>query len=209
MTDEWEPFFCFPSIIYQVDKPEFLSDLRAISLDYLAKPNCTPAPEGDFVRMTCDMAQDERIQGFAEYVAINALKCLADQGYQVADKAAVFSAMWCHEYKEHALMEQHVHSQCKLVGFYFLDAPDLFSARFYDPRPGKVASSVEEINLNNLTPASNILDVKAARGHLVLASSWLPHSFSKVIGPNVARFIHFNIDLIDNPNGCPVAPEVV
>jgi len=199
MNDAIEPFFCFPSIIYQIDKPEFFGAMRDTATDYLSKPEGCGMPHDHLVRMTADMAQDERVQPFAQYVALTALNLLGQQGYKVDDKAAFFAAMWCHEYKQHALMEQHTHPGCKMVGFYFLDVPENFMARFYDPRAGKIAGGIEEQNMNELTPASNVVDVIPKRGQLILTNSWLPHSFTRVVGDKAARFIHFNIDLIDNP----------
>ena len=204
MKNELELFFGFPSIIYQADRPEFFGVMRDVSMEYLAKSECCGAPQEHLVRMTADMAQDTRVQPFAQHVAINSLNILGDQGYRVDNKSAYFAAMWCHEYKQHAIMEQHTHPGCKIVGFYFLDVPDHFLARFYDPRAGKVASGIEERNVNELTPASNIVDLVPKRGQLILTNSWLPHSFTRVVGEAQARFIHFNIDLMDSPSSAEV-----
>lgn len=212
MTDILENTICFPTIVYSIKKYEFFGDVYKAATEALAGQK-QDLNEIYPVRMTGDLSEDPRMRPFCEYVAITALNILKEQGYQVADKAAFFSELWCQEHHKHSAMDQHVHHNgVQIVGFYFLDVPDGSSAAtFFDPRAGKVQGGILEANMADITYASNAFHFKAEPGTLLLTNSWLPHAFTRHAGETPFRFVHFNINLVDNPAGavCQHEAEVI
>lgn len=212
MTDVLENTICFPTIVYSIKKYEFFSDIYKVATEALAAQT-QDLDEIYPVRMSADLAEDVRMRPFCEYVAITALNILKEQGYKVDDKAAFFSGLWCQEHHKHSAMDQHIHHNgVQIVGFYFLDVPDGSSAAtFYDPRAGKVQSGITEANMADVTYASNAFHFKPEPGTLVLTNSWLPHSFTRHAGETPFRFIHFNVNLVDNPvaASCQAEAEVI
>ena len=69
----------FPTLIYSVEKPEFVEQVRTVSLDMLK--DAQPANALHPVRMSGPMEMDPRLQEFARFTAIAAGNILTDQGY--------------------------------------------------------------------------------------------------------------------------------
>jgi hypothetical protein len=197
--DVLENTLCFPTIVYSVQKPEFLENVRKIALAALSKEE--KLSEIYPVRMSPDIAQDPEIQDFCHYAALTALNILREQGYNVTNKAAFFTEMWCQEHHKFSQMDQHIHSNgAQIVGFYFLDTPeDGCMATFHDPRAGKTQLGLAEFDMARVTYASNAFQLKPEPGALVLTNAWLPHSFTKNGSSRPFRFVHFNIGLVENP----------
>jgi uncharacterized protein (TIGR02466 family) len=189
MSDEVEIVYCFPCAVYVAQRPEYLEVVRQVSADILA------ADTDQLCQMTGDFSQDSRLADFARYVAETGLEILAGQGHDMAGASAYFSEMWTQEHHRNSLMERHVHGNgAQLSGFYFLDTPDGCSkALYHDPRSGKVQISLPEANPAEVTPASNTVGFDAQPGTLIIANSWLPHSFSRHMADSPIRFVHFNI----------------
>ena len=212
MQDEIESVLCFPTTVYHTKQPVFYERVRNVALAALSE-NPNGIHEVYPVKMTADISQSPDIQDFCHYVATTAIKILAEQGYDVANKAAYFESMWCQEHHKHSMMEQHVHpGDVQMVGFYFLDSPEGCSlATFHDPRAGKVQSGRPEADMSNVTYASNAFQMRPEAGQLVLTNAWLAHSFTRQQSDKPFRFVHFNVCLTDNmPTACvKPADEVI
>lgn len=196
-----ETLYCFQTTVVSVDRPDFLTTVRPVVMEYLQnskKEQCN-LDEMYPVRMTESMHFDERISNFSEYVAVTAAQILEEQGYNMHGLATYFESMWCQEHHKHSLMEQHVHPGVQIVGFYFIDVPEKSSvATFYDPRPGKVQNSLIETNQSEITFASNAFHFDPKPGMLLFTNSWLPHSLTRNSSNEPFRFIHFNIGVTKN-----------
>lgn len=213
MSDDFlESIHCFPTMVYHTKQPVFYERVRNVALAALSE-NPSGIHEIYPVKMTGDISQSPDIQDFCHYVATTAIKILAEQGYDVANKAAYFESMWCQEHHKHSMMEQHVHTgDVQMVGFYFLDSPaDCSVATFHDPRAGKVQLGKPEANMAEVTYASNGFHFRPEAGVLVLTNAWLPHSFTRQQSDKPFRFVHFNVCLTDNmPTACAKpADEVI
>jgi len=201
MSDDiLENIHCFPTMVYSIKKMEFFEAVRKSANTALSDIG-HELNEIYPVKMTGDISQDPNIQDFCAYTAVTALNILREQGYNVREKAAFFTEMWCQEHHKFSQMDQHVHHNgVQMVGFYFLDTPEgSCAATFHDPRPGKTQLGISEEDMSNVTYASNAFHFKPEPGVLVLTNAWLPHSFTKNGSNEPFRFVHFNISLVDNP----------
>jgi hypothetical protein len=108
-------------------------------------------------------------------------------------------------------MDQHIHANgAQLVGFYFIDTPENCSRPvLHDPRMGKVQVNLPEGNMQNVTPASNMVNFEPKPGLLMFTNSWLPHSFTRHGSDEPIRFIHFTIGVNYNQMCKPPAAEVI
>ena len=203
----------FPTLVYKIDKPEFLSVTKTVSLESLEKRHQEVELNEAFpCYMTESLNVDPRMLDFGNYVAQTAWNILQEQGYDVGSSNTYFTEMWCQEHHKGSLMEQHIHGQgIQIVGFYFLDVPDDdCRVMFYDPRAGKVQADLPQSNVNNLTPASSMANYQVKAGTLMFTNAWLPHSFSRVTSEQPIRFIHFNIGVKQNSFiCCPPKAEVI
>jgi hypothetical protein len=202
----------FPTMVYQIEKPEFLDSVRGVAESALVDVRKSAALNDIYpVHMTGNLFDTPDIIPFQYYVGATAYNILNDQGYKLDGFEPYFSEMWCQEHYKHSGMEQHVHGAgSQIVGFYFLDTPENCSrVVFHDPRPAKSMSSWVEQDTTKVTPASGMVNFTPRPGLLMFTNAWLPHSFSRHGSDEPIRFIHFNIGLRPLPlavhNTC-VAP---
>jgi hypothetical protein len=206
----------FPTIVYQIEKPEFLEAVGRVAEEELVEVRKKQLNEIYPVHMTGNLFDKTEILPFQYYVGGTALNLLSEQGYNLEGFQTYFSELWCQEHHKHSAMEQHVHGAgSQMVGFYFLEAPENCSkVVFHDPRAGKPMVSWNEKNAAEATFASNAIHFTPKPGLLMFTNSWLPHSFTRHEADAPIKFIHFNLGLRIAPtavfNQC-VAPaaEVV
>lgn len=194
MNNQLEVIQIFPTFLYVVEKPEFISQVNMVADELLisAQPKHPLYP----MKMTGSMEMDDRLQDFAKFTAITAGNILTDQGYKTDGQGAYFESMWCQEHQKMSSMDQHTHPNVLMVGFFFLNAPQNSSVvNFFDPRAGKVATPLEDANQSSLSYASNVFQIEPKPGMLLFANSWLPHSFTRHGSDTPLRFVHFNIGL--------------
>lgn len=204
----------FPSVIYTIEKPEFLETIKEVSNERLkaAKANRKIDPIYP-VMMTDNLFTDPRMAEFNQFVGQTSWNILQSQGYAMDNLNTSFESMWTQEHHKHSLMEQHVHGfGAQLIGFYFLEVPEKSSqVIFHDPRAGKVQGAIPEANMSMVTAASNAINFTPKPGLLMFANSWLPHSFGRHAANKPMKFVHFNMIVqLAQPVSCPApAAEVV
>lgn len=201
--DALSAHYHFPTIIYTIDKPEFMDTVRAAAKAGLAKTKLERGKADEIypVYMTGDLLADDRMEPFAGYVGATTWNILAEQGYDMARFVTFFTECWAQEHFKHSAMEQHVHGHgAQIVGFYFLDVPPGSSrVLFHDPKVGKVQTGLPEADPNAATAASNIINFEPKPGMLMFANAWLAHSFTRHASAKPLRFVHFNLSVRDAP----------
>jgi len=187
----------FPTVVYTIQKPEFLTKVKPACLDALAakKEVKTETHELYPVWMTDNLFEDQRVSELMTFIGETSWQILRDQGYATYGMNTTFHEFWCQEHYKHSGMDQHVHANgAQLIGFYFIDTPENGSRPvLHDPRIGKVQINLPENDLRNITPASNMVNFEPKPGMLMFTNSWLPHSFTRHGSDEPIRFIHFTI----------------
>lgn len=188
----------FPTVIYTVDKPEFLEAVSKIVEEALVESRKTQSiNEVHPLYMTGNLYDKPEILPFQFYVGQTALNILNEQGYNLDGFEPYFSEMWAQEHYRSSGMDQHTHGAgSQIVGFYFIECPeDCSRVMFHDPRAGKPLISWAEKDVTQATFASNLINFEAKPGMLMFTNAWLPHSFSRNASDKPMKFIHFNIGL--------------
>jgi uncharacterized protein (TIGR02466 family) len=185
----------FVSDVYYVDAPTHLKLAKKLAKEYLS--NSSHEIDKIYpVKMSDNFAHDERIKPLKLYILNSILVALNQQGYDLRNGTVHMLDMWCQEHHTYSGMDYHVHGGAIMSGFYFLDCPDESSRLlFHDPRSSKVFSGLPELDQNNLTSASSIVNYIPKPGMLVFANSWLPHSITRNRSDDPFRFIHFNVSV--------------
>jgi len=212
VQDQLEPFYCFPTTVYTIDKPEFLKPVKEVAIEALRKAKSERKLDEIYpVYMTESLIPDPRLDHFSTYVSATAWNILKSQGYAMDMFLPMFTELWCQEHHKHSSMEQHVHGfGAQMVGFYFLDCPENCSkVAFHDPKAGKVQSGLPEENMNMASPASNMVFFDPKPGMLMFANSWLAHSFTRNASDKPMRFIHFNLSVQLAPQQAIAPAEVI
>ena len=187
----------FPTVIYSIEKPEFLEAVNKVAEEALIEVRKNALNEMYPVHMTGNLFDKPEIIPFQYYVGGTAANILTEQGYNLEGFDTYYSEMWCQEHFKHSAMEQHVHGAgSQIVGFYFLEAPEDGSRiLFHDPRAGKPLISWAEKDMTQASFASNIINFEPKAGLLIFTNAWLPHSFTRHGSNKPIKFIHFNLGL--------------
>jgi uncharacterized protein (TIGR02466 family) len=195
--DVLEAHIYFPTIVYQIEKPEFLEAVSKVAEEKLIELRKKQINEIYPSHMTENLFGKTEILPFQYYVGSTASNLLNEQGYNLQGFETYFSELWCQEHFKHSAMDQHVHGAgSQIIGFYFLETPENCSkVVFHDPRAGKPLVSWSEKNTADATFASNAINFTPKPGLLMFTNAWLPHSFTRHEAEKPIKFIHFNIGL--------------
>lgn len=194
----------FVSVMYTIDKPEFLQDVKEAADNALAL-----AEQERPINATYPMVMSGSLSGLPktaaleQFIAQAGWTVLDNQGYDMALFNTVVSEFWAQKHLHFSGMEQHVHPYGVLLsGFYFLECPDGGSmVELHDPRPGKVQASLPIKDTSIIREANNSVYVKPSPGLLLISNSWLPHSFTRNTSTEPVKFIHFNISVMSAQQG--------
>jgi uncharacterized protein (TIGR02466 family) len=215
LKDKLQAFYCFPTAVYNIQKPEFLEDAKAACKKAVEKQK----KEGKKLDEIYPVYMTENLYGYkgmdklAEYIGQTSWNILSEQGYAMNSLNTTFTEFWCQEHHKHSAMDQHVHGHgSQIVGFYFVDTPkDCSRIVFHDPRNAKVQINLPEVNLANATAASNMINFEPKEGLLMFTNAWLAHSFTRHASNKPIRFIHFNLTVQQTTTAqtCTAPAEVV
>ena len=201
-TPKLQQWHYFPSVLYTIDKPEFIAPLRAISNEYLDLARQSHQLNELYpVYMTQGFQNDARISDFVRFIGTTSWDILAGQGYNMAPFHTFITELWCQEHFKFSQMDEHLHGNGNQIsGFYFLDIPEESPrAVIHDPRSAKKYANLPEANAANATYASLAINFLPKVGQFMFTNSWLPHSFTKNPSNSPFRFIHFNVGIMPAP----------
>jgi len=199
----------FPCPIYIIERPDFLETVNTVSEEALdVAKKAQTLNEIYPVHMTGNYFGDPRMAGFTEFVGATAWNILNEQGYAMQNMAVQFTEMWTQEHHKHSAMDAHVHGfGSQIVGFYFLETPeDCSRVVFHDPRAAKVQIDLPEQDMGMATPASKMINFTPKPGMMIFANSWLMHSFTRHAAELPIKFVHFNLNVIHQPQACAIPP---
>jgi uncharacterized protein (TIGR02466 family) len=201
-TPKLQQWHYFPSVLYTIDKPEYIDLLTKISQEYLnaARQN-QQLNEIYPVYMTQGFQNDARIADFVRFIGTTSWDILAGQGYNMTPFHTFLTELWCQEHHKFSGQDEHLHGNGNQIsGFYFLEVPEE-SPRIaiHEPRPAKQYANLPEANMANATYASLAINFMPKAGQFMFTNSWLPHSFTKNPSKKPFRFIHFNVGIMPAP----------
>ena len=210
--DILEPFASFSTIVYTINKPEFLEDVKAASEEALEESKKHVEQNEIYPStMSTTLSGKEKTKEFEQFIAQSSWEILDSQGYSMMAFNTYVSELWTQEHRKYSNMEQHVHSYgVQLSGFYFLETPDNgCMVQLHDPRPGKVTASLPEKDMKVVTEASNSIFIKPQPGMFIFTNSWLPHSFTRNGSDEPVKFVHFNVSVMHAAPAAQEGPVVV
>jgi uncharacterized protein (TIGR02466 family) len=196
----------FSSAVFRMHRPDFLHTIRPLFNEYVDSVRGEIVDKKEYkiypAIMTRNMHQDERLDAFVAFIGNLSWTILDGQGYNMDMYYTKIQDMWGQNHQQASGMDHHIHGVGSVLsGFYFIDVPETSSqVTFHDPRSAKIYSGLPERNINNLTPACNMINFTPKAGDLIIANSWLPHSFLRNFNTSAFNFLHFNIEVVPNTN---------
>ena len=202
--------YCFPTPIYYVEIPNYLSLLNKISDEYIKqakkennlkiknrnKKFKKDIKDHGLSHNSTSIINDTRIKEFQNFIKESSFIILENQGYDMLNHKLFFSEMWVQEFAKvgGGHHEAHIHSNNHISGFYFLKCSENTSRPvFHDPRPGKIMTDLPQKNILDINFSTNKMFYKVKPGTLIFFNSYLPHQFEVDNGIDPFRFIHFNL----------------
>ena len=214
-NNQLQVFQYFPSLVYIIEKLEFLNDAKAACKKAVAKrkKDVKKLDEIYPVYMTDNLFEYKGMDKLSAYIAQTAWNILNEQGYAMNNFSTVFSEFWCQEHYKHSAMDQHIHGfGSQIIGFYFTETPkDCSRVVFHDPRPAKVQINLPEKDMAQATPASSMINFEPKPGMLMFTNAALAHSFTRHASSKPIQFIHFNLSIAtaQQEASCPSPVEVI
>ena len=201
-TPKLQQWHYFPSVLYTIDKPEFVNSVANVSNEYLQAARQNQQLNEIYpVYMTQGFQNDARVADFVRFIGTTAWDILAGQGYNMTPFHTFLTELWCQEHHKFSGQDEHLHGNGNQIsGFYFIEVPD-DSPRvaIHEPRPAKQYANLPEANMANATYASLAINFMPKVGQFMFTNSWLPHSFTKNPSNTPFRFIHFNVGVMPAP----------
>lgn len=188
----------FMSAVYTTEVPEYLDSLRKVSKEYLTQSKKQVTMNKIYpVMMSPNFVQDERVKPFVQLIEQTSLGIMINQGYDMSSFDVLCHEVWAQEHHQFSGQEEHIHPNCQISGFYFLDVPkDSSRVVFHDGNQAKKMIALPESNMNNATYASTMINYEPKPGMMMFTNSWLSHSFLKNSSKKPFTFIHFNVTLM-------------
>jgi len=210
----------FKTEVYSLYKPESVLNINKICDTYIknAQEKMEPKireknkkmveaglPEKDDFGMVYHsdngLLNEPEMESFVNFCVQTACDILDRQGYDVSNHTAIFTDFWVQEFskKGGGHHSTHIHENNHISGFYYLKCSENTSFPiFHDPRAGALQGGLPEKNIDNITNASRAIHYNPMPGTLIFFNSHLPHEYSLDDGIEDFRFIHFNIQLVNN-----------
>jgi uncharacterized protein (TIGR02466 family) len=186
----------FATLIYEDQKPEWVSNTLEICqphFDYIKKIE-TPSKTFPVHQTLTDLYKDPKFEYLTTFILSKAREILISQGYNLSNYELFFDELWAQEVLTYGHHLPHVHNNCQISGFFFLECPgDGTYPIFYDPRPGKPMTDLPELDKSKVTLASHEINCKPAPGLFLFFNSWLMHCFDLSGSDKPTKFLHFNI----------------
>ena len=114
----------------------------------------------------------------------------------------VFNEMWVQEFakKGGGHHSAHIHWNQHVSGFYFLKCSDKTSYPvFHEPKTGARSTKLKmKPDINGVWAGHEQFHMKPEPGTLVIFPGYLEHEFAVDYGKEPFRFIHWNIQAVEN-----------
>ena len=197
----------FSTPIWSTSLPEWVDEINKVCVPYLDEAHerhsdSIKKNKGDdfgLVYHSTSIQYESKLEDFANYIIKTGWNLLDTWGHNMTDYSLFFDSMWVQEFAKNGGGHHrvHIHENCHLSGFYFLENEESSFPLFHDPRPGAAMTSLPQKNESMITPATRVINYQPKPGDMYIFPSYLPHEYVVSRGGNF-RFIHFNIQAVKN-----------
>ena len=197
----------FTTPIWSTSIPEWVDNVNEACKPYLDEAHERHAEDikknkGDdfgLVYHSTNIQYDHKLETLANYIVGTSFNLLDSWGYNLTDHSIFYDSMWVQEFAKNGGGHHrvHIHENCHLSGFYFLQNGDSSYPLFHDPRPGAAMTSLPQKDESALTPATRVVNYQPQPGDMYIFPSYLPHEYVVSRGGKF-RFIHFNMRVVPN-----------
>ena len=195
----------FTTPIWSTSIPEWVDNVNEACKPYLDEAHERHSEDvkknkGDdfgLVYHSTNIQYDHKLETLANYIVGTSFNLLDSWGYNLTDHSIFYDSMWVQEFAKNGGGHHrvHIHENCHLSGFYFLQNEDSSYPLFHDPRPGKEMMTLPQKDESVISPATRVVNYQPKPGDMYIFPSYLPHEYIVSRGGKF-RFIHFNIQAV-------------
>jgi len=195
----YEQFFATP--FFATEKPEWVDKLNENSQPYIddAHNNAEEKIQKlgtDFghVYHSVSMQEDPKLAELVNWVGKTGFNLLDTWGVDMTNHDVAIHSMWVQEFAKdggghHRI---HIHENCHISGFFFLENDNSSYPLFHDPRPGAAMTALPEKDIEKVSYYSKCVNYQPKPGSIYMFPSYLPHEYVMSKGGSF-RFIHWNL----------------
>ncbi len=149
---------------------------------------------------TGSLLEEPRLRFLIDYVSNKSIEFLNYMGYDLDNHSVIFKDFWVQEFTKHGGGHHrvHIHENCHISGFFFLKNENSSYPLFHDPRFGHTMSRLPEKAESGISFVNKVINMQPKPGTLILFPSYLPHEFVISMENKPFRFIHMNLQGIEN-----------
>ena len=186
-----EGFAYFPTIVYRDERPDLISSLLPVSINYLDEVR----RDDSNMLQSRFLGQDSRMEELKNYLLISSTNILQDQGYDIKKYDFYISGLWAQEVKFYSGTNIHVHKNSQINGWFFLEVPeDTAYPVYYDNRINKGMIELDMVPSETILNGTSIINFKNIKpGTVLFNNSWISHQLVGGRSNIPTRCIHFII----------------
>ena len=195
-----EQFFATP--FWATEKPEWVEHLNKISQSYLDethekhKEGIEKNGGSDFGRVyhSTALQNESEFLEFGKYITNTGFSLLETWGVDMSNFDLGIHSMWVQEFAKDGGGHHrvHIHENCHISGFFFLENDNSSYPLFHDPRPGAAMTALPEKDIQQISYYSKCINYQPKPGSIYMFPSYLPHEYVMSRGGNF-KFIHWNL----------------
>ena len=141
-----------------------------------------------------NMQEDPKLAELVNWVGKTGFNLLDTWGVDMTNHDVAIHSMWVQEFAKdggghHRI---HIHENCHISGFFFLENDNSSYPLFHDPRPGAAMTALPEKDIEKVSYYSKCVNYQPKPGSIYMFPSYLPHEYVMSRGGNF-KFIHWNL----------------
>lgn len=192
-------FSYFPSLIYRDERPDLMDKVLTVCSEHFDNLR-TATP--NFLQ-TENLVGHESLREFENYILLNSVEILRQQGYDVSKYDFYISSLWGQELNKNSGTNVHIHSNSQICGWFFLETSENGSFPFYhDTRLNKTMIELNTLQTRDVTVATNnIIFDNVVPGTVLFNNSWMQHQLTANQSDTPTKCIHFIVchrDILTN-----------
>ena len=184
----------FSSPIQITYVPEYLEQLNIVGEEYLK------GHTDEYSQQISGLEKDKRIENFKNLCINESRNFLNDCGFDLINHSNNIIHIWIQKFNKNGggHHETHIHPNQHTCGFYFLKCSEKTSKPyFYDPRPSALMSKLPLKNETDINLSDKVL-IQPRPGTMIIFPGYLYHGYTVDLGFEDFKFIHWNLQCIEN-----------
>jgi uncharacterized protein (TIGR02466 family) len=206
MSNEAQVDNYFHTPIWVFNKSEWLDKINKVCDKYIKAAYKRDEKHKDdfgwsYHSNSSEFLEEPKLKELHDWVGATANNFLDFMGYDLSNHTLYYTESWVQEFsrKGGGGHNSHIHGNNHVSAFYYLKCTERTSRPiFHDPRKSALMMRLPEKDSEQVTLANDKINYIPKPGTLIMIPAYLEHEYGIDDGKEDFRFIHFNLQAIDN-----------